>query len=345
MPDYTIKKRIEDISVDDWKKLLEKVHYPVVFQSPEMYQVFEKTRFFKPYITAVYSNEKLLAVLHSVSIQESKGLKGYFSKRTLAYGGPVIDPDAADKELLVDVILKALIRQVRNKSIFIQFRNFRDLSRYKNVFENNRFHFEERLNLLTPSDSEQQIFAQMSSSKRRQIRKSLQNGAEVIAPENEQQIHDFYAILQDLYQNRVKKPLPRLDLFLNFYREGENKAGVIRLIRFENKIIGGILSPVSKGRAIYEWYVCGLDREYSCKGIYPSVLATWAAIDYGRQNNIPVFDFMGVGRPDRTYGVRDFKMKFGGELVNYGRWERINNRFLYSIAELGYNFLLLIGKI
>jgi len=36
--------------------------------------------------------------------------------------------------------------------------------------------------------------------------------------------------------------------------------------------------PILQRKVIYEWYVCGLDREI--KDVYPSILATWAAIDY-----------------------------------------------------------------
>ena len=54
---------------------------------------------------------------------------------------------------------------------------------------------------------------------------------------------------------------------------------------------------------------------------------------------------MGVGKPDQEYGVRDFKARFGGELVNYGRLTRINNPFLYSLAEFGYNVLALLKNI
>ncbi len=104
-----------------------------------------------------------------------------------------------------------------------------------------------------------------------------------------------------------------------------------------------VLSPVFRDKVIYEWYICGLDQEY--KHVYPSVLATWAAIDYAVKNNIKTFDFMGVGVPDRDYGVRDFKAKFGGEMVNYGRFGRINNKFLYAITEIGFNILAALRKI
>jgi len=58
-----------------------------------------------------------------------------------------------------------------------------------------------------------------------------------------------------------------------------------------------------------------------------------------------MFDFMGVGIPNRPYGVRDFKSKFGGELVNYGRFGRRNSKILYVISELGFNLLALLNKI
>ena len=185
----------------------------------------------------------------------------------------------------------------------------------------------------------------MSESRRRQLNKALKSGAEIIEPGSIEQVKEFYDILYKLYRYKVRKPLADWSFFENFYKQTIPRPGIgiIRLIRYQDRIIGGILAPVFGQKCIYEWYVCGLDKEY--KEQYPSVLATWAALDYAINNNIETFDFMGVGKPDVPYGVRDFKARFGGELVNYGRLTRINNRFLYNIAELGYNVLALLKKI
>ena len=49
---------------------------------------------------------------------------------------------------------------------------------------------------------------------------------------------------------------------------------------------------------------------------------------------------MGAGKPDDGgYGVRDFKLKFGGELFEYGRFKHISSKFLYSIGVLGVKLL------
>jgi len=184
----------------------------------------------------------------------------------------------------------------------------------------------------------------MSSSKLRQIKKGLQAGAVIDDPAGIEDVKAFYEILVYLYKYKVKKPLPDWNFFEDFYEQSKTgKLGIIRLVKYNNRIIGGILSPVFNNKSIYEWYVCGLDEEF--KNLYPSVLATWAAIDYAIKNNISTFDFMGVGVPNRDYGVREFKAKFGGKLVNYGRFGRINSKFVYVITELGFNILSLLKKI
>jgi hypothetical protein len=202
----------------------------------------------------------------------------------------------------------------------------------------------ERLNYLVDTTSDKKVKENISESKMRQIKKGLKSGATIVEPENIGEVKEFYEILRFLYKYKVKKPLPSWDFFSNFYEQSKNgKLGIIRLIKYKDRIIGGILSPVFNDKVIYEWYVCGLDEEF--KNVYPSVLATWAPIDYALKNNLKFFDFMGVGIPDRDYGVREFKAKFGGELVNFGRFGRINNKFLYAITEIGFNILALLRKI
>jgi len=86
-------------------------------------------------------------------------------------------------------------------------------------------------------------------------------------------------------------------------------------------------------KTIYEWYLAGIDGVF--KNIYPSVLATWAPIEYAAKNGLKYFDFMGAGKPDDDYGVRQFKSKFGGMEVEYGRYLFINKPLLYNVGKFG----------
>ena len=342
-----------NISSNDWSLFIKDHPNGTVFQSPEIFELFQNTRKFDPLVLSAINDEnELCGVLLGVFIHEKKGWGKLISSRFVIYGGPLLSGSEEQKRESLNLLLKELIKQTKRKALFIQFRNYFSWEGYLAVFEKHGFTFLDRLNYIIQVPGEGYRVPGMSISRQRQIRKGLASGAEIIEPENIEQVREFYNILYKLYRYKVRKPLADWSFFENFYKQTNpgppspaprTPIGIIRLVRYEGKIIGGILAPVFEKKCIYEWYVCGLDKEY--KSQYPSVLATWAAIDYAINNKIKSFDFMGVGKPDTPYGVRDFKARFGGELVNYGRLTRINNHFLYNIAELGYNVLALLKKI
>lgn len=329
-----------------WNDFLSNNPENTFFQSPEFLRMCLKVKNFKPEVIQVYDErDNLLGSLLAIIIRESNGIKGFLSARTVIYGGPLIDRKTDKYAEILDALLRELINRVKNKSLFIQFRNFFSQKDHIDVFNRNGFNLQDRLNSVVNTSIEK-VWKNISESKRRQIKKSLRSGAEIFVPTKIDEIREFYKLLFELYKYKVKKPLPNWTFFKQFFEKIHNtEYGVYLLIRFNGKIIGGILGPITPAKTIYEWYVCGLDKEYKAKGVYPSILATYAAIDYAIKNNISEFDFMGVGKPNKEYGVRDFKMKFGGKTVNFGRFERINNKFLYSVAEFGYNLLSIYKKI
>lgn len=317
-----------------------------------MYELFQKTQKFNPLVLAAYNDEKLCGILMGVFIHEIKGPGQLLSSRFVVYGGPLLTGNDELQYKSLESLLKALVKETRLKALFIQFRNFYSQEKLIPVFNQFGFHLLNRLNYVVHISDKEAVFNNMSESRKRQIKKALRGGAEIIEPRNLNQVREFYDILFRLYRYKIRKPLPAWSFFENFHALSSNhhsspdqhhSLGIIRLIQYNDTIIGGILAPVFEDKCIYEWYVCGLDREY--KNQHPSVLATWAGVEYAIDNKIQHFDFMGVGIPNQEYGVRDFKARFGGELVNYGRITRINNRFLYSIAELGFNVLALFKKI
>jgi lipid II:glycine glycyltransferase (peptidoglycan interpeptide bridge formation enzyme) len=87
---------------------------------------------------------------------------------------------------------------------------------------------------------------------------------------------------------------------------------------------------------IYGWYG-GMDREY---GSYvPNELLMWSILCWGSEQGFHRYDFGGAGKPSEEYGVRDFKAKFGGELVCYGRNTWVPHSFLMRFCKTGYQVL------
>jgi serine/alanine adding enzyme len=234
--------------------------------------------------------------------------------------------------------LKRLLTTIGSKyrdCVYIELRNLGNLNYFDWNIIYSDFIWQEWLNIIVDTSNRDQSWNSINEGKKRQIRSSLKKGAEIIEAENEVDVRAFYEILRNRFKKTIHKPLPDWGFFKAFYEETKGTEwGRYLLVKHKGKIIAGMMCPVSPGKEVYEWYVSGLDQEYKGTGIYPSVFATWAGIDYAIKNNIPQFNFMGAGAPDKPYGVRDFKMQFGGELVNAGRYVKVNKPFLYKLGKL-----------
>jgi serine/alanine adding enzyme len=312
-----------------------------IFQTPEMFDFFSAVRNYQPLAIACLDDaEKIHGLLLAVSEREHPGFVGRFSSRAIAFGGPLLAASAAENALAM--VLDALIKKFAKKTIYLELRNLFDFADQAATFNKYGFTFKEHLNFQVPILAGADPQKKLSSNRKRQIKKSLASGASIEAATTMEQVDEFYDILSDLYKNKVRKPLPDHSFFKNFFLAKET-LGIYLLVKFHGKVIGGIMCPIFKNETIYEWFVCGLDAAYPDQ--YPSVLATWAAIDYAQKSNIEYFDFLGAGTPDQDYGVREFKARFGGELVNYGRFIRINKRILYGFGKIALKVLGRIKKI
>jgi len=315
-----------------------------IFQSPEMFTFYDKVNNFTPHYFIAIQEHAVVAVLLAVIIREYKGPLGFLSSRTVVYGGPVITL-TDNRTRVLNELLTMMGEVLHSKSMFIQFRNFFLWTETeKAIFEHHGYHFRDRINLLIPTHTRQQILSSMKENRRRQVLKGLKQGTQLRPPASLQEVHEFYKLLYDLYKDKVRKPLPDWSFFKQFYHySGMGKLGIIRLVVRDGQVIGGILSPVTNNLNIYEWYVVGLDKVFPQH--HSSILATWSAMEYAAHHQLHHFDLMGLGKPDEPYGVRDFKLRFGGEVVNFGRFGRRNYKHLYNFAEIAYNLLRHLKKV
>ena len=324
-----------------WQKLVEESPYATWFQTREAYEFYAANKEeMTPFACGIERDGELRVVCVGYVTREKSSFKQYFTRRAIIIGGPLIADSANDEDIarLLYAIQQPsrLIAQSpyrptwRNLPIYIETRNFHDYSKWKQVFEACGFSYQPHLNIQVACNETHT----MSEQRRRQVKKAISNGATICEAQSEQEIRDWYQILAKLYRKKVRTPLFSEEFFLQFYRNG---VGKYLLVKHEGKIIGGMMCPILEGKAIYEWYVCGLDEEY--KDLYPSVMATNAAIEYAKANGLPLFDFMGAGKPNEPYGVRDFKMEFGGELVEHGRFLCIRKPLLFWIGTIGVKFL------
>ena len=321
------------IDRQQWSELVRTSETGTWFQSPEAYGLFASMpELMEPFAYGVESAGKLCVVCVGYVTKERSAIRQFFTRRAIIIGGVVMAVNCA-KEDVVE-LLSYIRKDLEQKSIYIETRNFNDYSPWKEAFEDAGFSYKPHLNFHFDCTDREAMFARLSETRKRQIHKAQKSGVVIEEAQTELEIADWYAILLDLYRRKVKTPLFPLSFFLEFFRQ---KRGIYLLVKADGKVIGGIMCPIKEQQCIYEWFVCGMDTQY--KAFSPSVMATWAAMEYAHTHQLPRFDIMGAGEPGVSYGVRDFKAEFGGKLVEYGRFLCVTKPLLYKIGTIGVKIL------
>lgn len=314
-----------------WEEYVLKHADGCFFQTPQAYGLFAETYGYEPLVVGLIDeNTKQIKGVFLSVLQQENTIYRTLTRRSIAWGAPLTGSPYDSQELL-----RAYDDMLRNKAIYSQIRNLSSQSETKSPFKAIGYQYKSHLNSIvrTKGRSENELLTAMSKSRARQIRKGLEK-AFITEAVSEQEFLAYHSILSRLYKNKVGKPLPPTSFFKAF-REIiiPDGYGKLFLVKLQNEVIGGILCAVMPGKAIYEWYIAGLDDDY--REIHPSVLATWAAIRYATNSGLDHFDFLGAGSPDSAYGVREFKERFGGETVEYGRFEKVHRPVLMKIGTFG----------
>jgi len=175
--------------------------------------------------------------------------------------------------------------------------------------------------------STDKLWGKLTSSCRANIRRGQKKGVRIEEDASEAGLDGLYGILRRTYE-RARVPLADSTLFLNAVRIlaplGFFK---IFIARCAGTIVGASAVLLYKN-VVYEWY-WGAER---LKSVYTAECVTWDRIAWGQQNGYRWYDFGGAGSPGQAYGVRDFKAKFNGELVNYGRYRKVYSPWRLRLA-------------
>lgn len=317
-------KSVDDIDREQWANLIEESPYSSYFQSPDFYDFYRTLSFLKVFGFAVLDDRgKLMGLVCGYAISNGGCIKRYFSRRTIIQGGLLLIENIDEKYIIE--LLTHLKKQTQNHSIYIEIRNNFDYSQYKNAFSKVGFRYQPHLNyLLQLGGNVEEIREKYDRDRRRELRRAYDSKLTYEVSKNEQDIKDFYSILLDKYQRTIKKPLFPYEFFRSAIIEGKH---ILIVVKKDNQIVGGNLFVVYRG-VLFGLFIAG----HNIDNTNTSVFAIDSAVDYACKNGIRLFDFMGAGTPQKPYGVRDFKAKFGGKLVEYGRCIYICNNLLFFIG-------------
>ena len=279
-----------------------------------MYQVFLETKNYEPFVHLV-GDKAITGILAGV-VQNENFLLKHFTSRAVIWGGPLC---LSDDQVTINHLFEELNSKLKSKCLYVQFRNLFDILKFNNVFSSFGFKFEPHLNyLLDLTKNEDEIWSGMNKKRRNSIKKSLNSSLSIKEISNINDVELSYTVLSSVYK-KAKIPLADFSLFSSAFKILKKKNMLCSFnVIYDNKCIGTLWTLTYKGR-VYDWYSGSLSN-YLDK--YPNDFLIWHSIQKSLQENHSIFDFGGAGKPNISYGVRDFKRKFGGQEVQFGRFEK-----------------------
>jgi len=328
-----IFKITSHVKKDIWNEFIQNHPKGNIFQTPEMYEVYKRTKKYEPVFFAVVDeSDNIKAMLLAHIIREFEGFLGHLSARSIIQGGPLYEESEEGLNAL-GILMEHYNRIASKKVIYTEIRNRWDASSISNILNDMDYVYEDELNFLIDLNKpKEEIWRQIHRSMRKNIKKAQRNGVIIEEMSNKSYIRTFYDFLKDVYHH-AKIPLADISLFEAIY-DILVPAGMAKfhLAKYNDEYVGGRLSLIYK-KTIYANYV-GVPRRYKDLNVNP--LLNWHVIAWGSENGFHTFDFLGAGKPNEEYGVRDFKKQFGGHLVNFGRYKKIHSPIKFWLAEKGF---------
>ena len=307
---------VNSLPEEDWRNFVACHPKGNIFHTPEIFRVFARSKGFQPTLwAAVSGNGQIEALFVPVQVSLNDLLRP-LTTRSISYGSVLCLPSKEGHQAL-SLLLKTYIRNTRQACLFTELRNVSNLENEQPLLLEEGFFYKEHLNyLIDLNRSPEDVFLGIGARTRKNIRHGLNKGAvDIREATNPEQIDACYDLLGQTYQ-AARVPLADRSLFLSAFDLLHPK----KMIRFTLAYVGDIPVAVSVDLlykdVIYGWYG-GMNRVYS--RYVPNEMLMWHILKWGSENSFCLYDFGGAGSPEEDYGVRDFKAKFGGKLVSFGR--------------------------
>lgn len=302
-----------------------------VFQIPEMYDVFCATENYEPHAVFIVDEKNALrGVLLAVIIREIRGPAGLLSARSVVLGGPLLG-DLSDEHIWM--LIEGYNNKVQKKAVITQIRNFYTRDDISGILINAGFSFREHLNIiLNLKAGEQYLWDKFSRSRKKGIRRALDSNFNFAFGQDKESIRQFYELLAATYK-RIKLPFPSLYHFERISEFFSPGGFMVFNISGNNKTVVSLFTLIYK-KTMYGYYMGSAGDKEAMKE-KPADLLFWEVFRWAIGRGIEYFDWMGAGSPSKKYGVRDFKLEYGGGAVNFGRFEKIHKPMVYNISRAG----------
>jgi hypothetical protein len=274
---------------------------------------------------------EVLALFTAVRVQTLPSPLGAVSSRSILYAEPLCFDDARSVNALVGLIAEH-DRRVRRNTLFTEIRPLYAPGPEREALERCGYNYLDYLNYVVDVGSRpEEIWQRMNRNARRAIKKAEGAGYTVHEMSANNCVEQLYSFIKLSYAH-AGVPLADKSLFeAAFHHLHKKKRLTIVAVQHGTETVTMYARLTYKDMA-FAWYV-GTVRK---PGYSPMDLLNWKDFVRCHELGFVRYDMGGAGWPDEEYGVRDYKAKFGGELVRYGRYRKISSPWKLALAERAY---------
>jgi serine/alanine adding enzyme len=316
-----------------WRAFVDSQPDSNIFHTPEMCRVFERAEHHR--INTWAATDAFgtpVALLPAVEVTLVGGPMRSWTSRAVVYGGLLCSRDSVGREG-VRQLLVGYRRVTGRRPLFTELRHMSDASNFRDLLEAEGFAHEDHLDFLIDLDRpEESVWGGLSRSAQQRVRSGQRKGVVIEDVTDEPRLELTYPMLDDVYR-RVGVPLADRSLF-HAAMSILHPQGMFRIFsaRLGERIIATRYVLLYRDTMV-DWYA-GADRAFAAYS--PSEVLVWRILRWGQEHGYRTFDFGGAGRPDERYGPREFKAKFGGDLVNFGRDVLVHAPIRLRLSRSGY---------
>jgi hypothetical protein len=297
-----------------------------------MIRAYQSSKGHKPLAVAGIVDGRIVAILVAVRVQTLPPPMGRISSRSILYAEPLCDDEPESVNALTQLVAhhdKVMQRRV----LFTEIRPLHAPGPESGPLEQNGYQYMKYLNFLTDvTRTKDELWVDVHKSAQGCVKQCSRRGIQVREVDASLAVDPMYPLLQESYAHsgvplvdrsyfdaavRELHPNGQLKFFAAY--DGETPVAMDALLTFKQRV--------------YLWYG-GLTR--ATEGS-PCSLLRWHELCWAHDNGYSIYDAGGAGWPDIPYGVREFKRKFGGKLVQFGRYRKVYSRWMLALAETAYS--------
>ena len=233
--------------------------------------------------------------------------------------------------------LSHLIRQCKFYNCwFLELRNHENSDELNILLRKHDFTYRPWLNAKIDLQSNWQ--RRISDNKRRNIQKAINLGLQFKKCAYKQEINAVYKLFE-IHYKRIRKPLPGQIFFENCLKY-PNYAFIFVTYKGSDVLASSLILCFEK---IAAQYYFATDYDYLSEH-HSASFHQWSVLNWAHQYGIRQFDLVGGGEPDKPYGVREFKRRFGATFEDVGRWQLIFNPIRWTILKRIVDLILRFKK-